>query len=413
MFYGWVVATAVMVVAIIAVAMAGPVMSFFIPVMHEDLGIPLVYFGLAMSARQMGFALASPLLGRWIDRYGARPLLIGVGVFAGLLVYNLSGVGTGWHLVVLVGLLGFAGLQGAGGELYGSVVIAKWFTHNRGLAMALAFIGTPLGIFFLTPLTQHWIETLGWPAVWKIYGIAGGVLLVLAALFIRPAPALPAVGVVHAATHPSSQSANWTREEAVRSSAFWKIAISFGILMFTISTVAMFRVQHFFDRGLDPQWVAIAFSTEAAISALIAFPIGLLIERYPIHRLTAVGFSFAIIMLVLTINTHSLTMLFLATGAFGLGAASVMILQNTIWPAYFGSLHIGAIRGIAMPVTLGFAIIGAPAAGLVRDQTGSFVSLWWITVAAMVIAIGLILTTPPPPEPKSSNGSDSGGARLA
>jgi MFS family permease len=395
MVYGWVVVAAVMMVAVVSVAMAGPVIAFFIPVMHADLGIPMVYFGLAMSARQLGFALASPFLGRWIDRYGARPLLIGVGVFGGLLVYSLSWVSAGWHLVAIIGLLGFAGLQGAGGELYGSVVIAKWFTRNRGRAMAVAFIGTPLGIFFLTPLTQYWIETMGWPTVWKVYGVCGGALLVLAALFIRRPPTQRAETTPERPTQTSSDH-NWTREQAMRSSAFWKIAVSFGILMFTISTVAMFRVQHFLDRGLDPQWVAIAFSVEAALSALVAFPIGMLIERFALHRLTAIGFCFAIIMLVLTINTHDLVMLFLATGAFGVGAASVMILQNSIWPGYFGSLHIGAIRGVAMPISLGFAIIGAPVAGLVRDATGSFVTLWWITALAMLIAIGLMLTVTPP-----------------
>ena len=49
-----------------------------------------------------------------------------------------------------------------------------------------------------------------------------------------------------------------------------------------------------------------------------------------------------------------------------------------------------------MPITLGFAILGAPVAGMVRDATGSFVSIWWITIGAMAVAILLILMTPKP-----------------
>jgi predicted MFS family arabinose efflux permease len=402
MFYGWVVVGALALMGVLSVALAGPIMSFFIPVMHTELGIPLLYFGLAMSSRQLGFALMSPFLGRWIDRYGARPMLLVVGISAGLLVYSLSFVTSGWHLIAIMGLLGVIGLQGAGGELYGSVVIAKWFQANRGRALSIAFIGMPLGMFFLTPLTQHWIDTIGWQVVWQIFGVTGGVLLIVVAILIKPAPEIDTTRVE---TDDSAQDQipyMWTRAEALRSATFWRLSVSFGILMFTISTVAMFRVQHFFDQGLDPQWVAIAFSTEALISASIAIPIGLLIEHFRIHYLTAIGFSFAILMLALTIYSNSLPIMFMSTAAFGMGAASVIILQNTIWPAYFGSLHIGAIRGVAMPVTLAFAVLGAPAAGMVRDMTGSFIPIWWATMVAMLLAIGLILMTPKPEVPISS-----------
>ncbi|MEM7020855.1 MAG: MFS transporter, partial [Pseudomonadota bacterium] len=154
MSYRNVIVAAFVIIAVLSVALAGPVVSFFIPVMHAELGIPLLYFGIALSARQLCFAIVSPVLGRWIDRYGARPILVIVGICAGVIVWMLSYVTTGWQLVVLLGLLGLLGLQGAGGELYGSVVIAKWFQENRGRAMSIIFIGTPVGIFFLMPLAQ-------------------------------------------------------------------------------------------------------------------------------------------------------------------------------------------------------------------------------------------------------------------
>jgi MFS family permease len=166
--------------------------------------------------------------------------------------------------------------------------------------------------------------------------------------------------------------------------------------MFTISTVAVFRVPHFIDQGITTEWIAAAFSIEALISASVAIPVGMLIDRYPIRYLTAIGYSFAIVMLILTIYTNTRIELFFATASFGLGAASVIILQNAIWPAYFGSEHIGSVRGLAMPITLLFAILGAPAAGWVRDSTGSFVPIWWVAMAAMTISILLIITTRPP-----------------
>ena len=89
MHYRWVVVGALVVIGAMSVALAGPITGFFIPVMHEDLGIALFYFGIAMSSRQLCFALVSPFLGRMIDRYGARGLLLLVGLLAGLLVFSM------------------------------------------------------------------------------------------------------------------------------------------------------------------------------------------------------------------------------------------------------------------------------------------------------------------------------------
>jgi MFS family permease len=400
MRYQNIILLALILVSAMTVLLAGPVISFFIPVMHSELGIPLFYFGVAMSARQLAFAFASPFIGRGIDRFGARPMLLVVSIVAGVVVFSLSFVESRWHLVLLIGMLGLVGLQGAGGDLYGSVVVAKWFKQNRGRAMSIIFIGMPLGIFFFTPLTQYVIAEFGWQFAWQVFGVSGACLMFLGSVLLRPAPSEPdSPGIIDAASGASQQlqsSHQWTRGQAARTSAFWKISISFGILMFTISTVAMFRVPHFIDQGLAAEWVAVAFSTEAVISAMVAIPVGLLIDRYPIRYLTAIGYSFAIVMLLLTIYTDTKIELFIATASFGLGAASVIIMQNAIWPAYFGTENIGSVRGLAMPVTLIFATLGAPAAGWIRDTTGSFVPIWWFSICAMAISILLILSAKPP-----------------
>ena len=375
--------------------MAGPALSFFIPPMKQDLGIEMMFFGFALSARQLGFALMSPLLGRLTDQFGARPLLLGVGIISAATVYAISFVSEGWHLIVLLSVLGIIGLQGAGGDLYGSVVIAKWFDHTqRGKAMSIAFLGMPIGIFFLMPFTQYCIDLVGWQLTWQWFGVVGGLTIVLSALLIK-SPSDSTEINKPGALHNQGQH-NWTKAQALAHPAFWKVAISFGFLMFTISCVAMFRVPHFINQGLSADVIALAFSTEAIFSLVTAAIMGMLINRFALHHLTALAFTLPILMLAVTINAHSTAMLYLSIGLFGVGAASNIILQNTIWPAYFGSEHIGAIRGISMPITLAFAVIGAPLAGWVNDTTGSFATIWWIAAASMGISIGLILSTPKP-----------------
>ena len=399
MSYRWVIVAALLMISALTIPMAGPIMGFFIPAMHAELAIPMAWFGWAISTRQLAFAFAAPLLGRWIDRHGARSLLVGIGTLSAVLIYLLGEIQSGWQLIACIGLLGLIGLQGGGGDLFAGVVISKWFEENRARAMSIVFIGMPLGIFVASPLSEWLIEAYGWRRAWQIFAVVCGGLFVSFALLLRKAPeAEPRTTEQPTALQTGHQ---WTRQEALRSGTFWRLSVAFGILMFTISTVAIFRVPHFIEQGVDARWVAFAFSAEAVVSAAVAIPIGLMLERFRVHYLAAAAFTFPIWMLLLTIYADTRWQVFAATMTFGMGAASVVIIQNTIWPAYFGARNIGAIRGAAMPITLGFAVLGAPVAGIVKDLTGSFVPLWWATFAAMLVAIVLLLSTPAPRPPQS------------
>ena len=387
----------------------------------------MLVFGIALSARQLGFAIMSPLLGKIIDNYNPRIMLVAVGLISGLAVYHLGAVTQAWQLIALIAILGLVGLQGSGGDLYSSVIVAKWFNTEqnlakRGRAMSIAFLGMPLGIFVLTPATEYLISHMGWQTTWKVYGLVGGSAFVLLALLLKSPPqtqlAIPSTTAQATTSSKTTSSktpapqrvppqapkvtpeASWTRAQAMRTPTFWKLSISFGILMFCISTVALFRVPYFIDQGVASNWVAYALSLEAVISAASALPIGWLIGRYALNHLVAIAYSIAVVMLIITINADSRSAVFVSTAIFGLGAASNVILHNAIWPNYFGAEHIGAIRGVAMPISLSFAILGAPIAGWVSDATGSFTYLWWTNVGLMFIAIGMIISAVKPQLPQ-------------
>ena len=73
-----------------------------------------------------------------------------------------------------------------------------------------------------------------------------------------------------------------------------------------------------------------------------------------------------------------------------------MFLQTFIWADYFGRESVGSIRGLVNPINLIVGGLGAPAAGYVRDITGTYDPAWWAGVALMVFAALLTLATPAP-----------------
>jgi predicted MFS family arabinose efflux permease len=196
---------------------------------------------------------------------------------------------------------------------------------------------------------------------------------------------------------------SWSRAEAIRSSAFWRLTTIDGLRMLAMSSVGIFRIPYFIDdKGFDAAIVAWSLSVEAVFSVLVALPTGWAVDRYQPRYIAALSTLLMIASFLLTMAASSIVMVFVATSFAGLGAASFIVCQNAVWPAYFGHLHIGTIRGFATPFMLILSAIGGPATGIIRDTTGSYQMAWIVATAGLVIATLLLLVTPKPePSPSS------------
>ena len=416
LYYGWVIVAGLMAVGAVSTGMGGVNLGLFIKPMRDDLGIGTSVFGLAQTARLFGFALSGWIIGRIIDRRGARIPLAIAGLMAGGAMIALSQVTAGWQIIGVFFVVGATGLQGGGGSLFMSVPLSNWFIRKRGTAMSVAFIGMPVGIFIFAPLSQLLIDEIGWRDTWLVLGGGGAVVTVLVALFIirrrpqdmglRPdgeaAPSTGALSALGTQRHGLEDEVSWTRAEAIRSrilhpSTFWRLTMIDGLRMLAMSSVGIFRVPYFIDdKGFDASIVAWSLSAEAIFAVLVSLPTGWAVDRYQPRYVAAVSTILMIAGFLLTMTASSIVMVFVATSVFGLGVASFIICQNAVWPAYFGHAHIGSIRGFATPLMLVFSAIGAPLTGIVRDATGSYQPAWIAGTIGLVIATLLLLITPKP-----------------
>ena len=79
-FYGWgIVATSVLVSAA-QVPMYGPVLSVFVVPLHNDMGWSYTDISWAFTAGSLFGSLASAIVGRQLDRYGARASVVVAGM---------------------------------------------------------------------------------------------------------------------------------------------------------------------------------------------------------------------------------------------------------------------------------------------------------------------------------------------
>lgn len=139
-------------------------------------------FGWNREAISGGFAIAavtlgvvSPLLGRWIDRFGPRRVILPCMTIFGCAVASLSLLRSGiWQFYATCFILGLVG-NGAAHLAY-SRSISTWFQQRLGTALAFVMVGAGLGAMILPVVAQSVTDHFGWRAA---YATLGGLALLL------------------------------------------------------------------------------------------------------------------------------------------------------------------------------------------------------------------------------------------
>ena len=413
LFYGWVIVAVMGASGAVSMAMGSLNFGLYIKPMGDDLGIGRAAFGWAQTARQGAGALSSPIIGPLLDRFGARVMLPLAALVTGVAMIGLANMQYAWHLVVLFSLMGFVGMSGPG-ALITSVPVLKWFVRDRGRALAFMSLGIPVGALLFVPLTQILIDAVGWRMAWVILAIIGVTVIVpLGAIFLRRQPedmgmlpdgGPPADDGSAAGASMGERSAesevSWSLQDAIRTTTLWRLVIVFSAVQLATGTVALHRIAAFMDRGLDPTLISFATAFDAVCAGAATFVFGMLVRRVPARFLGAVGFLMLAGASIMTIWAYNVPIMALSMAIFGLGIGGMMFLQNFIWADYFGRESVGAIRGIVNPINLVVGGLGAPAAGYVRDITGSYDPAWWAGVALMTFGAVLTVLTPPPRAPR-------------
>jgi MFS family permease len=180
-------------------------------------------FGWSREAISTGFAIAavtlglvSPLLGRWIDRFGPRRIILVCMTIYVCAIASLSLLRSGlWQFYVTCFVLGLVG-NGAAHLAY-SRSISTWFQRRLGTALAFVMVGAGLGAMILPVFAQAIISRSGWRAA---YAALGGLALSLGLpLSWRYIGEREVIG--HGAAPVAHSGMTW--QQGLRSFSFWII----------------------------------------------------------------------------------------------------------------------------------------------------------------------------------------------
>ena len=415
LFYGWWIVGSLAIVNFAVEATAIFSFAVFLKPMSEDLNISRGAISWVVASRRIATGVASLLVGRFIDRYGARVMLTVAASVAGMAVIGLGWVQNWWQFLLLFTLVGLSGIT-MPGNLLTSVPVQKWFVQKRGRATSYVTAGFGIGGMTFVFVHQQIIDAFSWRVAWVASGIfVLAVVIPLAWLVMRrqpedmglrpdgadePPAAAPAQP--HQLATPADET-SWTSRQALRTVATWQIMLSYVLISFAMGGVQLHRVAFWEDRGYDRALIASSFSLDAAFFFVGILSAGFLAERFHVRLVGAYAMAIAAVGIVATILLDAPWVLFFSAVALGIGQGTNAVVQIHIWPTYFGRANIGAIRGYVVPAIIISQALGAPFAGMFFDVVNSYTPAFWTGAIAVIIAALLLIAARAPrlPQPQA------------
>jgi len=363
--------------------------SSFADHLTTDLAISATSLSTAYLIGTISGSLAMPAIGRWIDRTGVRKTMI---LIATAFSIAVAYMGTVRHLWMLV--IGFVGIRmlGQGAlSLVGQTSIALWFDQKRGLAFGLSMTASA-GLMSLGPLgLTSLIENFGWRWAWVISAVCIFLILVPAtwrwmedrpeSLGQRPDGGASQAGDVSAVID------HYTVREAAATNAFWVLT---GVMVVSSALITGVTFHHFAlmeAAGLTTGEAAAVFVPQMVGTVAAGFIWAWLTDR--------VSAKFLLVSCQASLLGAHLSYAWVSPGIgaaiysllLGANGGSIRALASALYPKWFGTENIGAIRGLATAFGVGSSAIGPLIVALGFRATGDYVSLNYFLALVPGVAI--------------------------
>ncbi|MBI2329099.1 MAG: MFS transporter [Chloroflexi bacterium] len=366
--------------------------------------------------------ISGPLVGFLVDRVGQRKLMLSGWSVVGLGFLWMSRVDSLWafygsFLIIAIGI-------SFGSFVAMNVAVANWFIKKRSRAMTFMYVGFGAS-GTLVPLVALSISQFGWRTSLIIMGIAAWVIGLPLSSLMRHKPGhygyLPdgetrsaineAVNVPNSRSSseivgqaPDSLATDFTVKAALRTRAFWLLALVFFFQNIGTSAVMVHIVPYLENAGVP---------TTIAASAVAGMTLSSLIGRLGFGFLGDFTNKRYLIAISLLLQTGGLFIFsFIGVARVWLIVPFLLIyspgyggpipLRPALQGDYFGTSNFGSIMGLMMAISMLGGLASPVIAGWIFDITGSYRLAWQIFALATLPAIPLVLLAKPPkakPEP--------------
>ena len=424
-YYGWVILGTAGSSMFVRNAAGSLTFAVFVPLIAADTGWSRALIGGAAALGGLLATGASPPTGWAIDRYGARPVLVG-----SLLIIGLSTMALAWlsvhialfYAAMAVGRIMFSSPLNVGA----ATLVGRWFIRQRGRATGLLFLSHSGGMAAFPLVATGVSAAYGWETAWLVMGLlVYAIALAPAALLIAQQPEdvglLPDGDPPAAADDAGSAAADvggsngggngiaaasaadpepqWDTRAALRTPALWILSIGTGLLFLFQSGTNVYQADLLYSKGISLTVAQGSIVANAIGTGLGSLLWGRVVEKLP------VAYTYAAVALVMALAAGMFALVttagpaYLAALLFGIAVAGILVVPPVAYANFFGRQSLGRIRGVTEPFTSLGQAIGAVASGLIFQLAGTYTGAFAGYAGLAVVTAGALLLVRRPRRP--------------
>jgi MFS family permease len=402
----WAVA-AVSFVALVGAAGFRATPSVMLRPLHDEFGWSLGTISAAVSVNLLLYGLTAPFAAALMEKFGIRRVVMSalllVAAGSGLTVFMTKS----WQLVLCWGVLVGLG-TGSMALAFVATVTNRWFVHRRGLVTGVLTAGGAAGQLIFLPVLARLTESQGWRTAALTVAVAAlavvplvfwrlrdrpadlGVLAYGATSDDAPPPAAPAGSAARTALRALGQAA--------RTRPFWLLAGGFAICgASTNGLVGTHFIPAAHDHGMPETTAASLLALVGLFDIVGTIASGWLTDRVDSRLLLGGyyalrGLSLLVLPALFAATAHPSMVIFILF--YGLDWVATVPPTVALCREYFGASGPVVFGWVFASHQIG-AAIAATAAGLVRDQLGSYNWAWYgagaLALFASLLSLMLLL----------------------
>jgi MFS family permease len=327
--------------------------------------------------------ILGPLVGWLADKFSPKAVLL-VGMFvcaASLALLSTTQTLTEWYAFCVLLGTGIASVS----LVPTSMLIAPWFTKQRGLAVGVINAGVGAGGAIVPNLTRSWIQQHGYAGAYQLLACTLAIPILLTLLLVRGSFGHRSVHV-HAA-HTLARAG-----EVARGSLFWIFGLSVFFAAHTQTGIQENLTLYLTGQGVSAKDAAFALSVLLGMSAFGKLLGGAVADRFSTRTSLFMSNLWLILGIVglFTVDPHS-SVIYAIAALFGLGFGGIFNAPSLIAFEYFGTEKVGTILGLFMMFFGLGASSGSLVAGAIFDQTHRYTAAFTVDLVSCILAFLLLL----------------------
>jgi MFS family permease len=415
-FYGWINVIAASIF-MFTITIMMQTFAIFLPEWVNEFGWKYKDVSFALQINMIVMSFATPLVGLFVGKYGARLAIIIGSAITIIGIYTLANIQSLWQLYLANGVIVSIGVT-LGGMLAVTTLMSNWFYKKRSLSISITMAAMGVAGIIVAPTIPWMIIHIGWRSTYMtIIPIYFVFALLIPGIFLRNTPQeLGQLPDGPAASGPPDNSrgitedagtsksfmttVDFTASEAFKTRSMWLLLIFNVLNMVAMSAIMANGYAFFSDIGIPPVKAGFFMGITSGSMVVGQLLVGFMGLKFDMHRLAMLGCVGIIISYVLMVfASYSIIIVYIYAIFGGMGIGINLVAIMNLIPNYFGVKHFPKITGFTLPIGMLIGSAGSTVCGYIRDVTGSYFLFWKIAAVLMTIGLVCLFFAKPPKHP--------------